>query len=120
MKSLSLKKFIIYFFSIHLLILFSCGKSGTPKPVPIYSEEDVCELCRMLITDKRFAAECIMKKGRAKKFDDPICMIRYFTEGKILGNPGKDLIRQCFVKDYYTKKTCHSSLLFQDRYTRQP
>ena len=83
-------------------LIFSCGKGGPPKPVPIYPEEDVCEFCRMLITDKRFAAECIMKKGRAKKFDDPICMIRYFTEGKVLGHPGKEAIRQCYVKDYYT------------------
>ncbi len=98
-----MKKFIVYFFSLLLFsIFFSCGKGGTPKPVPIYSDEDVCEFCRMLITDKRFAAECIMKKGRAKKFDDPICMIRYFTEGKILGHPGREAIRQCYVKDYNT------------------
>lgn len=72
-------------------------------PVPIYPEEDVCEFCRMLITDQRFAAECLMKKGRAKKFDDPICMIRYFTEGKVLGVKKED-IRACFVKDYHTQE----------------
>ena len=81
-----------------------CGKTGEPVPVQIYPEEDVCETCRMLITDQRFAAECVMKKGRAKKFDDVICMIRYFDMAATLGIAKRDDVRAYFVKDYDLKE----------------
>jgi len=85
--------------------LISCGSKGDPKPVEIYPEEDVCETCRMLITDQRFAAEFIPRKGRAKKFDDPICIIRYFDMAKKLdlGITPEDVVAY-YVKDYLTKE----------------
>ncbi|HEX16114.1 MAG: hypothetical protein DRG33_06410 [Deltaproteobacteria bacterium] len=90
--------FLLFFYG-------GCKKEGPPKPVPIYPDEDVCETCRMLITDLRFAAEFIPKKGRAKKFDDPICMIRYFDMAKKLdlGITPED-VRAFYVKDFYTKE----------------
>lgn len=71
----------------------------------IYPEEDICETCRMLITDRRFAAEIIPHKGKTKKFDDPICMVRYFDLCRKLdlGFTRKDVLAY-YVKDYYTKK----------------
>jgi len=85
-------------------VLGACGKSGEPVPVAIYPEEDVCETCRMLISDQRFAAECLMKKGRVKKFDDSVCMVRYFDMAKTLGTATRDDVRAYFVKDYETKE----------------
>jgi copper chaperone NosL len=86
------------------LALGACGDGGNPVPVEIYPEEDVCQTCRMLITDQRFAAECVMKKGRAKKFDDPICLIRYFDLAKTLGLAKREDVRAYYVKDYDTKE----------------
>lgn len=85
------------------LALAACG-GGDPIPVDIYPEEDVCQTCRMLIIDQRFAAECVMKKGRAKKFDDPICMIRFFDMAKTLGIAKREGVKAYFVKDYDTKE----------------
>jgi len=87
-----------------ILVAHGCAKTGDPVPVEIYPEEDVCETCRMLITDQRFAAECIMRKGRAKKFDDVICMIRYFDMAATLGIAKRDDVRAYFVKDYDSKE----------------
>ncbi len=87
-----------------LLAAASCGKSGEPVPVPIYPGEDVCETCRMLITDQKFAAETVMKHGRVKKFDDAICMIRYFDLAKTLGTASREDVRAYFVKDYDSKE----------------
>ncbi|MDQ7783505.1 MAG: nitrous oxide reductase accessory protein NosL [Desulfomonilaceae bacterium] len=87
-----------------MVIAHGCAKTGDPVPVEIYPEEDVCETCRMLITDQRFAAECLMKKGRAKKFDDPICMIRYFDMAATLGIAKREDVRAYFVKDYDSKE----------------
>lgn len=94
--------FLIIFITF---ILISCGSKRDPKPVEIYPEEDVCETCRMLITDQRFAAEFIPRKGRSKKFDDPICMIRYFDMAKKLdlGITPEDVVAY-YVKDYLTKE----------------
>ena len=86
------------------LALAACGAGGEATPVEIYPEEDVCQTCRMLITDQRFAAECVMKKGRAKKFDDPICMVRYFDMAKTLRIAKRDDVRGYFVKDYDDKR----------------
>ncbi len=94
---------IIILFAV-TFVMTACSKSGDPIPVDIYPEEDVCETCRMLITDQRFAAECVMKKGRAKKFDDPICMIRYFDMAKTLGIAKREDVRAYFVKDYDKKE----------------
>ncbi len=86
-----------------------CAKTGDPVPVEIYPEEDVCEMCRMLITDQRFAAECIMRKGRAKKFDDVICMIRYFDMAATLGIAKREDVRAYFTKDYDSKEWVEAS-----------
>lgn len=85
------------------LICISCGQSDLP--VDIYPEEDICETCRMLITDQRFAAEIIPKKGKSLKFDDPICMVRYFDLSRKLdlGFTTDDVLAY-YVKDYYTKE----------------
>jgi copper chaperone NosL len=87
-----------------LLFVAGCNKGGDPTPVAIYPGEDVCETCRMLISDQRFAAECLMKKGRVKKFDDTICMVRYFDMAKTLGTDTRDDVRAYFVKDYDSKE----------------
>jgi len=89
---------------LFFLVLPGCRGSKNPEPVDIYPEEDVCETCRMLITDQRFAAEFITKKGKVKKFDDPICMIRYFDLSRKLhlGITPDDVVAY-FVKDYYDK-----------------
>ena len=89
---------------ILLAAALSACSGGDPVPVEIYPEEDVCQTCRMLITDQRFAAECVMKKGRAKKFDDPICLIRYFDMAKTLGLAKREDVAAYYVKDYDTKE----------------
>lgn len=85
------------------LLVISCGQSD--RPVEIYPEEDICETCRMLITDQRFAAEIVPRKGKALKFDDPICLVRYFDLSRKLnlGFDREDVLAY-YVKDYNTKK----------------
>jgi copper chaperone NosL len=86
-----------------LLALAACGRGGDPVPVPLYPGEDVCDTCRMLISDEKFAAECVMKKGRVKKFDDVICMVRYFDSARTSETASRNDVKAYFVKDYVTK-----------------
>lgn len=56
------------------LFLTSCNNN---HPEPIALHKDACSFCKMSISDGRFAAEIITKKGRVYKFDDISCMNGY-------------------------------------------
>ncbi len=74
------------------LLLGGCGQ-GEPKPVNI-APEDMCALCKMAISEKRFAAEFIDKDGEAFKFDDIACLLQY-----VKGKRNQAAIAAYFVVD---------------------
>lgn len=49
-------------------MLAGCGEEK--GPVPIRYDRDVCEICNMIISDPRFAAEIRAPDGKVHKFDD--------------------------------------------------
>lgn len=57
--------------SIILLFMSSCSNVEMD---PIIINKDHCDFCKMMITDPRFPAEVITKKGRIYKFDDVDCL----------------------------------------------
>ncbi len=59
------------------LFLLSCNT----KPEPFLPGKDVCQFCKMGITDTRFGGEIITKKGKIHKFDDLHCMISFLKAG---------------------------------------
>ncbi len=61
--------------AVFLLLIPACARRE-PRPVDIYPE-DVCTLCKMAVTDQRFAAEIITPGGDALKFDDIGCLRSY-------------------------------------------
>lgn len=67
---------------------------NTSEFEPIKLNKDNCEFCKMTITDGRFAAELITKKGRVYKFDDLKCMIEYKKENS------KSEYRLYFINEY--------------------
>jgi len=86
--------------------LLRCG--GAKGPVPIEAGEDLCNFCRMVITDLRFAAEIIDEKGNVYKFDDIHCMIALAREKDF--TPEKT--RGFFVLDYQTKEWVRAEKAF--------
>jgi copper chaperone NosL len=56
-----------------LLTLNSCST----EPVPLRFGADNCHSCKMTISDQRFGAEIITKKGKAYKFDDTHCIVEF-------------------------------------------
>ena len=66
---------LVISFSLSLILLTLACKSED-SPVPINSEVDMCEYCRMTIVDPHYAAE-IVENGKAHKFDDIGCMLAY-------------------------------------------
>jgi len=55
------------------LFLISCS----PEPEPINYGQDVCDLCKMSITDNKFAAELVTTKGKVYKFDSIECLLQF-------------------------------------------
>lgn len=53
---------------------FVACSPGPPIPVDI-APEDMCQRCKMVISEKRLAAEFIDQDGLAFKFDDISCMV---------------------------------------------
>lgn len=74
-----LKKYFNYQLGIAILfiaILSSC--SSGPKPIEF--GVDNCDFCKMTISDERYGAEIVTKKGRVYKFDDLYCIKNFLNE----------------------------------------
>jgi copper chaperone NosL len=71
---------------------------GAIEPVEI-APEDACAFCRMVISEKRYAAEFIDVDGEAYKFDDITCMGKHARE-----KLGARQIAARFVVDYEARR----------------
>ncbi|MDP4263413.1 MAG: nitrous oxide reductase accessory protein NosL [Bacteroidota bacterium] len=58
---------------IFLVSLNSCNTG----PEAIVPGKDHCDFCKMTVSDNRFGAEVITKKGKAYKFDDAHCLLSF-------------------------------------------
>ncbi len=70
-KTRSFSKAVMAF---SFLALISSCNTG---PEPLKRGVDNCHFCKMTISDIRFGAEVVTKKGKVYKFDDSKCMINY-------------------------------------------
>ena len=64
------------------LVLFGL-MSCNSKPQLFRYGQDVCDHCKMTIVDPKFGGELLTKKGRAYKFDDLACMIRFMKSNEV-------------------------------------
>jgi len=99
-----MKSFIIPFL-LTLLVILSCKNDSKIEPAEIYYGEDVCEKCKMIISEKLFSSEYLIDKGKTKKFDDLGCMFHYIAQEEV----NKDKISSIFVIDYYTNRWINES-----------
>ena len=71
-----LNKMFLLIFAVSTILLISCN----PEPTPIQYGKDNCEYCRMLISDTKYGAELITKKGKIFKYDSIECLAAYSNE----------------------------------------
>ncbi|NIP30900.1 MAG: hypothetical protein GTO02_13960 [Candidatus Dadabacteria bacterium] len=88
------------YFAFLILFILSCGNSEEIKPVSINYGQDICERCKMIISEERFSSQILLKDGLIYKFDDLGGMIHYIVENKI----SMESVNKIYVKDYNTKK----------------
>ena len=84
---------------IVFLILASCGNNDESGPVDIHYGQDLCERCKMIISEENFSSQIILGKGKVYNFDDIGGMAQYILENNI--EPGNVKI---YVKDFNTGK----------------
>lgn len=87
---------IVVFLSalLGLMGIISCS----PKPQKINYGKDACNYCKMIISDRRFGGEIVLKTGKVYKFDDIGCLINFFWEQNLTE---KD-VAMFLVVDYKT------------------
>lgn len=67
-----------------LLAAITIGLSScNTKPQLLVIGKDNCDFCKMTVSDNRFGAEIVTKKGKIYKFDDEHCIIGFLREGKV-------------------------------------
>lgn len=76
-----------------ICIFFSSCQAG---PQPITPGTDVCHFCKMNISDIKYAAELVTKKGKVYKFDDIHCLLSFNKSNTIQQSDVKDV----YVSDY--------------------
>jgi copper chaperone NosL len=74
------------------MILQSCSNS----PEPLKLGTDNCYFCKMTISDARFGAEILTKKGKVYKFDDVHCILSYLKTNEI---PAEN-IQEIYLTDF--------------------
>lgn len=72
------------------VIVTSCNAG----PEPIKTGVDNCNFCKMTISDVRFGAEVVTKKGKVYKFDDTHCILSFLKT--------KELDKQNIKNIYFT------------------
>lgn len=57
--------------------------SCSTQPEAIKTGIDNCSFCKMTVSDVRFGAELITKKGKIYKFDDAHCLVNFLQNGEV-------------------------------------
>jgi copper chaperone NosL len=82
-------------FRFAFAVLLTLGAGCARDPRPIAYDADGCAYCRMQISDRRFGAELITKKGKVYTFDSIECLVELYRQASAAGD-----VRSVWVSDY--------------------
>ncbi len=84
--------------SLVCLCSYGCGGGEDTGPPTLHLGSDVCDYCKMIISDQKFAAACIVRatdgRVRSAAFDDIGCLLEY------QGSSVEGTIEYLYVTDY--------------------
>ena len=115
-KKKSATKTVTAVASILLMISLASCNSG---PEPIKTGTDNCYFCKMTVSDARFGAEIVTKKGRLYKFDDMHCLLSFLKTKEGKGKDNKDIYLTDFC-DSHRLLNAKTTLLLQSESLRSP
>ncbi len=80
--------FAVFLMVISGFSISGCSKKDQKEPVKMHWDRDMCERCKMAISERKYAAQIVNPKtGKHYKFDDLGCAVLWLDEEKI---PWKD------------------------------
>ena len=77
---MKMKKFSFFLLIIGLLFIGCSKRDYTKEPAKIHWDRDMCERCKMAISERKFAAEGVDTHKKVYKFDDIGCLILWQTK----------------------------------------
>lgn len=80
-------------FAAAAALLVACS-GGAPQPAEIVFDEDACSVCRMTISEPRYAAQFVARGGAVERFDDLGCLAAWRAGG------GRQADGAAFVADW--------------------
>ena len=92
---------------VSLLIFGLASCSSGPEPIKLGQES--CAFCKMTISDNRYGAEIVTKKGRAYKFDDTHCVMAFMKANTI----NNDDIKETYLVNF---EEPHNFILVQNAF----
>lgn len=98
---------LVSFAAVAMLSLFFLSSCST-EPKPIQFGIDGCHFCKMTISDNRFGAELVTKKGKVFKFDDIHCLLAFIkTDAIKTGEVGR-----MYLVDFSSSKLINAEQAF--------
>jgi len=73
-----MKRFKFFLFIVLSIFIFFSGcekKDYTKEAAKMHWDRDMCERCKMAISERKFAVQAVDEKGKVYKFDDIGCLI---------------------------------------------
>ena len=98
-------KKLMRFLKLFLFVLFFPLASCQPEPKKIRVGKDTCAFCKMTVSDVRFGAEVITKKGKIFKYDDIHCLLSDVEKGNLI----KGNIHEIYFTDFCGKHSLINS-----------
>ncbi|MDP1843596.1 MAG: nitrous oxide reductase accessory protein NosL [Sediminibacterium sp.] len=102
-----------------LLLPIVLASSCNNGPQAIKLGIDACYFCKMTISDARFGAEIITKKGRTYLFDDSYCLLNYLKSKDLTNAEIQDIYISDFTSNHQLLKIKEAQL-FQSNEIRGP
>jgi copper chaperone NosL len=96
-----------------------CLSSCTARPEPIKTGVDNCYFCKMTISDEKFGAELVTRKGKIYKFDDVHCILSYLKTGDVAPENIKDIYLSDFCAGHQLINI-NTSLLLKSNNLKSP
>ena len=75
----SISALFIIIATLGLMLLTGCDSTPTDGPKEVRWDRDFCESCRMLLSDRHYAAQILDTKGKYHLYDDPGEMLLAFA-----------------------------------------
>ena len=90
-----LRNYYFIFFTVFSLMLSACTGEPETGPVDVRWDQNTCERCRMMLSDRHFSAQIRYfpeaKKSRVVKFDDIGCATLWLKEQKWKNDPKTEI-----------------------------